>query len=59
MSKFNRKSLITGVEYNYFDMVKIKNFNQAAAYIEAGIFPKDIRVNRDMENRRIIVYYFD
>lgn len=58
-NEFKRKSLIHNKEYNYFDTVKIKNPNQAAAYIEAGIVPVDIRVQKNEEGKRIIVYYFD
>lgn len=59
MEEFYRKSLILGKEYNFFNTVKIKNLNQAAAYIEAGIFPVDIRVCRNEQDKRMIVYYFD
>ena len=60
-NEFMRKSLIFGTEYNYFDTVKIKNMNQAAAYMENGVYPVDIKVYRDDENKskRMIAYFFN
>lgn len=58
-NSFVRKSNLTHEEYDYFKTVKIKNVNQASAYIEHDVFPEDIRVERTEDNKRVIVFYFD
>lgn len=57
--EFYRTSNLTGRTYNFFETVKIKNMNQAAAYIENDVFPIDVRAGREENGKRVIMFYFD
>ena len=57
--EFYRFSTVTGKSYDVFNTVKILNILQAASYMGNDVFPVDIRVSRDENKRRCLVFYFD
>ena len=57
--EFYRFSTVTGKSYDVFKTVKILNILQAASYMDNEVFPVDIRVSRDENKRRCLVFYFD
>lgn len=57
--EFFRLSTVTGKTYNYFETIKIYNLQQAMAYVENEVFPVDIKIVRDKENKRCLVWYFN
>ena len=57
--EFYRFSTVTGKSYDIFKTVKILNILQAASYMDNDVFPVDIRVSRDDNMRRCLVFYFD
>lgn len=60
MMEFFRKSGLTHQTYDVFKMVRILNIQQAAAYINNGVFPIDIIVDLDEKTKqRRLVFLFD
>lgn len=57
--EFFRLSTVTGKQYNVYDAFPIYNLQQAMAYIENDVFPVDIKITRDKENKRCLVWYFN
>lgn len=56
--EFFRISTVTGKSYDVFKTIKIRNMNQAGAYMENDVFPVDIKIERTSDNKRCLVFYF-
>lgn len=57
-----KRSPITGRKYDYFDSdtIRIINFEQSFAYINAGVVPLDIVMSTDRKNpnKKIVLFIF-
>jgi len=57
-----KRSPITGRKYDYFDSdtIRIVNFEQSFAYINAGVIPLDIVMSNDRKNpnKKIVLFIF-
>lgn len=57
--QFFRISTVTGRSYDVLKTVKILNIAQATAYMDNDVFPVDIKISKDKNNKRCLVFYFD
>lgn len=53
------RSNIGKIEYNIKDVCRIINPKQQKLYIKNGVYPVDIYVSLDQENKDIVVMCFD